>query len=130
MNRWRVTDRNGKGYFDHAEFTSFSKAKAWMRMFPPSWEFSIERILEKPPFDPLKAGWIPCPVCQNHESSFEGSFFSYRCPGCDGLGIVVGPPKDGLEIARMFAGRTDLGPLAPGSYGLALIRHANAYRTK
>ena len=52
----------------------------------------------KPPFDPLKAGWVPCPVCENHESSFEGSTLSYRCSGCDGLGIVVAPPKDKCHV--------------------------------
>jgi hypothetical protein len=95
--RWRVRAR-GESFLTGAEFTSFSKAKAWMRMFPADYDWEIARIPAKPPFDPLKAGWIPCPTCENHESSFEGSFFSYRCPGCDGLGIVVGPPSDGLRM--------------------------------
>jgi hypothetical protein len=73
------------------------------------------------PFDPLTAGWVRCPKCWGIQ------FFRW-CDWCDGLGIVVGPPEDGLEIARMFAGRTDLGPIAPGSYGLTLLRHANAYK--
>jgi hypothetical protein len=78
--------------------------------------------MKKLSLDPLESGWIWCLECGRWDEADP------TCPACDGLGIVVGPPEDGMEIARMFAGRTDMGPLAPESYGLQLIRHANDYQ--
>ncbi len=76
----------------------------------------------KPPFDPLKAGWIPCDSCNGHPTGALGD----ACEWCDGLGIVVGPPRDGLEIVRMAAHKFAPYPIEDGSLLASRIREANA----
>lgn len=56
---------------------------------------------EKPPFDPLTAGWIKCPRCQG--GSWYHGDEPAACPSCEGEGIVVGPPRDGITLAPYIA---------------------------
>jgi hypothetical protein len=51
----------------------------------------------KPPFDPLNAGWVMC-ACRCHQSEFVRGHRHDECPTCEGLGIVVAPPKDGCRV--------------------------------
>ena len=53
------------------------------------------------PFDPLKAGWRLCGYCQGYAYLHEGP-----CRSCDGLGIVVTPPEDGIPLSYFFAGKS------------------------
>lgn len=49
------------------------------------------------------AGWVTCAKCKG-----DGYFFGLcgramqECMACDGLGIVVGPPEDGISFVAYF----------------------------
>jgi hypothetical protein len=79
----------------------------------------------KPPFDPLAAGWRGCRTCAG-----KGEVgFMEPCGSCDGLGIVVGPPEDGLEIARSLHISMDSEAKFPIPDSIMpLVRRANDYR--
>jgi hypothetical protein len=86
----------------------------------------------KPPFDPLKAGWVMC-ACRCHLSEWITMDHRHdQCPSCDGLGIAVGPPEDGLEIAVLTRKDFHPGcdPLTKQPKIMALIDQANAFRAK
>ena len=72
----------------------------------------------KPPFDPLTAGWVECEWCPEPRRG---------CEYCDGLGIVVGPPEDGIEF--MVLARLQVAHGEPISiHWPGLISLANAYK--
>jgi hypothetical protein len=67
---------------------------------PDTWDDGIPHTAPtKPPFDPLKSGWETCGYC------FDGKwgYNNRECEHCDGLGIVVGPPRDGVLLAGYLA---------------------------
>lgn len=87
----------------------------------------------KPPFDPLKAGWVTCPKCQGYRWYHHG-----HCTHCDGEGVVVGPPADGINLAPLAAGmiatplrfpiRGAMNTLAAACCYWEDVEAANAYR--
>jgi hypothetical protein len=90
---------------------------------PDTWDDGIPHTAPtKPPYDPLKSGWETCGYC------FDGTwgYNNRECEHCDGLGIVVGPPRDGIHLVELRAsGHRPFWKLSED-----LIRQANAFPTK
>jgi len=81
----------------------------------------IRRVVAiRPAFDPLTAGWVLC-ACRCHQTEWISTGHVHdRCPHCDGLGIVIGPPTDGKHLATFLDARTyyhpDLRPIFTQEY--------------
>jgi hypothetical protein len=91
---------------------------------------ATERYAEivKPPFDPLTAGWVTCSMCGGTKEREEPYCpYPLPCTYCNGLGIVVGPPEDGIEMIEFVA--THIRAEVPYEWrgGIPCVA-ANAYR--
>jgi hypothetical protein len=72
----------------------------------------------KPPFDPLNAGWVMC-ACRCHQSEFVRGHRHDECPTCEGLGIVVAPPRDGMSVSYFLERRKTWGKREWRAYTMA-----------
>ena len=91
----------------------------------------IRRVVAtKDPFDPLKAGWVKCRSCDGWGESDPGHPCSRPgdCSTCDGLGIVVGPPEDGLFLAPQLKAHFLDQPIEPETFMHRMILKANTHK--
>lgn len=73
------------------------------------------------------AGWIECWRCKGSKRMvYAGS--PYPCDTCDGIGMTVGPPADGIYIVgRAGADAQKRNPRMRRALVLQLAKRANAY---